>query len=218
MEKLSVSKATLGRLPEYLRMLRELPADEFSNISATTIARKLELGEVQVRKDLAAVSGAGKPKLGYVTQELIEKLEEALGYNRLTEAVLVGAGRLGRALLEYDEFQRYGVKISAAFDSNEQVINLNGKTEILPMNQFESFCRSHSIKLGIITVGEGSAQVVCDQMVKSGIEAIWNFAPCKLSIPEGILLQNENLALALAHLNNQLKNQDQEEKNGRKGL
>lgn len=218
MEKLSVSKATLGRLPEYLRMLRELPADEFSNISATTIARKLELGEVQVRKDLAAVSGAGKPKLGYVTQELIEKLEEALGYNRLTEAVLVGAGRLGRALLEYDEFQRYGVKISAAFDSNEQVINLNGKTEILPMNQFESFCRSHSIKLGIITVGEGSAQVVCDQMVKSGIEAIWNFAPCKLSVPEGILLQNENLALALAHLNNQLKNQDQEEKNGRKGL
>ena len=218
MEKLSVSKATLGRLPEYLRMLRELPADEFSNISATTIARKLELGEVQVRKDLAAVSGAGKPKLGYVTQELIEKLEEALGYNRLTEAVLVGAGRLGRALLEYNEFQRYGVKISAAFDSNEQVINLNGKTEILPMNQFESFCRSHSIKLGIITVGEGSAQVVCDQMVKSGIEAIWNFAPCKLSVPEGILLQNENLALALAHLNNQLKNQDQEEKNGRKGL
>jgi redox-sensing transcriptional repressor len=218
MEKLSVSKATLGRLPEYLRMLRELPADEFSNISATTIARKLELGEVQVRKDLAAVSGAGKPKLGYVTQELIEKLEEALGYNRLTEAVLVGAGRLGRALLEYDEFQRYGVKISAAFDSNEQVISLNGKTEILPMNQFESFCRSHSIKLGIITVGEGSAQVVCDQMVQSGIEAIWNFAPCKLSIPEGILLQNENLALALAHLNNQLKNQDQEEKNGRKGL
>ena len=218
MEKLSVSKATLGRLPEYLRMLRELPADEFSNISATTIARKLELGEVQVRKDLAAVSGAGKPKLGYVTQELIEKLEEALGYNRLTEAVLVGAGRLGRALLEYDEFQRYGVKISAAFDSNEQVINLNGKTEILPMNQFESFCRSHSIKLGIITVGEGSAKVVCDQMVQSGIEAIWNFAPCKLSIPEGILLQNENLALALAHLNNQLKNQDQEEKNGRKGL
>ena len=86
------------------------------------------------------------------------------------------------------------------------------------MNQFESFCRSHSIKLGIITVGEGSAQVVCDQMVQSGIEAIWNFAPCKLSVPEGILLQNENLALALAHLNNQLKNQDQEEKNGRKGL
>ena len=216
MKKTNIRRATLGRLPMYLQYIRENV--DRPTISASKIAQGLGLGEVQVRKDLAAVSGAGKPKLGYVTQELIEKLEEALGYNRLTEAVLVGAGRLGRALLEYDEFQRYGVKISAAFDSNEQVINLNGKTEILPMNQFESFCRSHSIKLGIITVGEGSAQVVCDQMVKSGIEAIWNFAPCKLSVPEGILLQNENLALALAHLNNQLKNQDQEEKNGRKGL
>lgn len=208
MEKTSVSKATLGRLPEYLRVLRELPENEFPNISATTISKKLSLGEVQVRKDLAAVSGAGKPKLGYVTAELIEKLEEALGYNQLTEAVLVGAGKLGRALLQYDEFQQYGVKISAAFDSNDQVLNLNGKVEILPMNQFEDFCKSHQIKLGIITVGEGSAQDVCDQMVRSGIEAIWNFAPCKLNVPEGVLLQNENLALSLAHLNNQLKNQD----------
>jgi len=218
MERLSVSKATLGRLPEYLRVLRELPQDEFSNISATTLAKKLELGEVQVRKDLAAVSGAGKPKLGYVTSKLIEKLEETLGYNSLTEAVLVGAGKLGRALLEYGEFQRYGVKITAAFDSNEQVINLNGKTEILPMNQFDDYCKKHEVKLGIITVGEGSAQLVCDLMIKSKITAIWNFAPCKLVIPEGILLQNENLALSLAHLNNQLKNQDLEEQNGRKGI
>ena len=141
MERLSVSKATLGRLPIYLGMLRELPPDEYSNISATTISKKLSLGEVQVRKDLAAVSGAGKPKLGYVTQELIEKLEEALGIKSLTEAVLVGAGRLGRALLEYDEFRKYGVMISAAFDCNEQVISLNGKTEILPMNRFEAYAK-----------------------------------------------------------------------------
>ena len=72
------------------------------------------------------------------------------------------------------------------------------------MNQFEYFCKTKNIKLGIITVGEGSAQAVCDQMVKSGITAIWNFAPCKLNVPAGILLQNENLALSLAHLNNQL--------------
>ena len=204
MDKCSVSKATLGRLPSYLEYLRNLPPDTVPYISATAIAKHLGLGEVQVRKDLAAVSGAGKPKLGYVTAELVEKLENCLGCNRLTSAVLVGAGRLGRALLQYDEFEKYGVKISAAFDSNERVISLGSKTEILPMNQFEYFCKTKNIKLGIITVGEGSAQAVCDQMVKSGITAIWNFAPCKLNVPVGILLQNENLALSLAHLNNQL--------------
>ena len=204
MDKCTISKATLGRLPSYLEFLRNLPPDKVPYISATAIAKHLGLGEVQVRKDLAAVSGAGKPKLGYVTAELVEKLEDFLGCNRLTSAVLVGAGRLGRALLQYDEFEKYGVKISAAFDSNERAISLGSKTEILPINQFEYFCKTQNIKLGIITVGEGSAQAVCDQMVKSGITAIWNFAPCKLNVPASILLQNENLALSLAHLNNQL--------------
>ena len=204
MDKCTISKATLGRLPSYLEFLRNLPPDKVPYISATAIAKHLGLGEVQVRKDLAAVSGAGKPKLGYGTAELVEKLEDFLGCNQLTPAVLVGAGKLGRALLQYDEFEKYGVKISAAFDSNERVISLGSKTEILPMNQFEYFCKTKNIKLGIITVGEGSAQAVCDQMVKSGITAIWNFAPCKLKVPVGILLQNENLALSLAHLNNQL--------------
>lgn len=206
MDKCSISKATLGRLPSYLEFLRNLPPDKVPYISATAIAKHLGLGEVQVRKDLAAVSGAGKPKLGYVTAELVEKLEDFLGCNQLTSAVLVGAGKLGRALLQYDEFEKYGVKISAAFDSNERAISLGSKTEILPINQFEYFCKTQNIKLGIITVGEGSAQAVCDQMVKSGITAIWNFAPCKLNVPAGILLQNENLALSLAHLNNQLCN------------
>ena len=204
MDKCTISKATLGRLPSYLEFLRNLPPDKVPYISATAIAKHLGLGEVQVRKDLAAVSGAGKPKLGYVTAELVEKLEDFLGCNQLTSAVLVGAGKLGKALLQYDEFEKYGVKISAAFDSNERAISLGTKTEILPMNQFEYFCKTQNIKLGIITVGEGSAQAVCDQMVKSGITAIWNFAPCKLNVPASILLQNENLALSLAHLNNQL--------------
>ena len=206
MSSSSVTKATLGRVPHYLKFLKELPDDGFEYISATHIARELELGEVQVRKDLNAISGAGKPKLGYVTEELIQKLEDCLGCNRMTSAVLVGAGKLGKALLDYDGFEKFGVKIIAAFDSNETVLSLSGKVEILPINQFEQFCKEHNIKLGIITVGEGSAQTVCDQMVSSGIEAIWNFAPCKLKVPKGTLVQNENLALSLAHLNNQLSN------------
>lgn len=209
MEHNSISKATLGRIPRYLNFLKELSIDRVPYISATTIAKELNLGEVQVRKDLAMVSGAGKPRLGYETEVLIGQLEDCLGYNKLAFAVLVGAGRLGRALLQYDGFEHFGVKIIAAFDSNDKVINLDSKTEILPMSGFSEFCKEHNVRLGIITVGEGSAQDVCDQMVKSGITAIWNFAPCKLQVPPDILLQNENLALSLAHLRNQLTRNQQ---------
>lgn len=204
MEKNSIPKATLGRIPIYLSYIKTLSLERVPNISATTIAKELNLGEVQVRKDLSMVSGAGRPRIGYDTETLIGQLEDCLGYNQTTSAVLVGAGRLGRALLQYDGFRHYGVKITAAFDSNDRVLGVDSKTEILPMSQFTDFCKKHNIELGIITVGEGSAQEVCRQMIESGIKAIWNFAPCKLQVPEGIMLQNENLALSLAHLRNRL--------------
>ena len=204
MGKISIPKAMLGRIPRYLNFLKELSLDKAPYISATAISKALSLGEVQVRKDLALVSGAGRPRLGYETRALIEQLEDCLGYNQLTAAVLVGAGRLGRALLQYDGFEHFGVKIVAAFDLNDSAPNMDLKTEVLPMNQFPSFCKEHDISLGIITVGEGSAQEVCNQMVENGIVGIWNFAPCKLHVPHDVLLQNENLALSLAHLRNQL--------------
>ena len=202
--KNGISKATLSRIPMYLDLLKSLPEERYEHISATAIARKLSLGEVQVRKDLASISGAGKPKLGYVTAELIENLEECLGRNNLTLAVLVGAGKLGKALLDYDEFEKFGIRIAAAFDSNEKVINLNSKVKIQPINEFEKFCKQNSIPLGIITVGAGSAQLVCDKMVECGITGILNFAPCMLDVPDGVILKNENLALSLAHLKNQI--------------
>ncbi len=200
----AVPKATLGRLPQYLEYLRGLP-DSYSTISATAIAKGLSLGEVQVRKDLAAVSGAGKPKIGYVRDKLIGDLERHLGYERLTNAVLVGAGKLGRALLDYDGFEAFGVKIVAGFDCNEQVIRMgNSSKSIFPIKTLKTYCAENDVKLGIITVGQGSAQSVCDRLVESGIAAIWNFAPCALKVPSGVLLKQENLALSLAYLNNQL--------------
>ena len=211
MEKTAISKATLGRLPQYLEYLRQVGKEGETHTSATAIAKAFSLGEVLVRKDLNTVSGKGKPKLGYVTAELTETLEELLGYRQQTPAVLVGAGKLGKALLDHDDFERYGVRIAAAFDQNDRVLTLSGKIEILPVSRLEAFCRENGIRLGIITVGAGSAQAVCDRMVESGITAIWNFAPCALRVPEGVLLKNENLALSLAHLNNQLRHGKQQE-------
>ena len=198
----SIPKATLGRLPQYLEYLRSLPEIR-RTISATAIARALSLGDVQVRKDLATVSSAGKPKVGYETDKLITDIESHLGYERLTCAVLVGAGKLGRALLDYDGFENFGVKIIAGFDCNETTLK-KGAKEILPIKDIKAYCRTHDVKLGIITVGAGSAQEVCDKLVDSGIKAIWNFAPIVLKVPSGVLLKQENLALSLAYLNNQI--------------
>lgn len=201
----SIPKATLGRLPQYLQYLKSLPAVKGATISATAIAKGLSLGDVQVRKDLAAVSGAGKPKVGYEREKLIRDLELHLGYESLTYAVLVGAGKLGRALLDYDGFEKFGVKIIAGFDCNEKALQISKNAkEILPIKDISVYCKAHHVKLGIITVGQGSAQDVCDTLVASGIEAIWNFAPCTLKIPSGVLLKQENLALSLAYLNNQI--------------
>ena len=199
----SIPKATLGRLPQYLQYLKCLPQSNGSTISATAIAKGLSLGDVQVRKDLQAVSGAGKPKVGYEKDKLIADIERHLRHESLTNAVLVGAGKLGRALLDYDGFEEYGIRIVAGFDCNETALK-KGAKEILPIRDIGAYCREHDVRLGIITVGQGSAQDVCDKLVQSGIKAIWNFAPVTLKVPNEVLLKQENLALSLAYLNNQI--------------
>ena len=206
MEKRSIPKATLGRIPVYIRYLRELPKKSGATISATKIARGVQLGEVQVRKDLALISGCGKPRVGYELDKLMHDLENCLGSESLTNAVLIGAGKLGRALLDYDGFEEFGVKIMAGFDCNEKALQISKSKEVLPIRDIEAYCAENDIKIGIITVGQGSAQEVCDKLISCGIKAIWNFAPCVISVPEGVIMKQENLALSLAHLNSQIKN------------
>lgn len=198
-------KATLGRLPVYLQYLKSLDTNEYPNVSATIIAKALSLGEVQVRKDLSAVSGAGRPKLGYDTLSLIKTLEDVLGQKAVTEAIIVGAGRLGNALLGYNGFGNYGLKIGAAFDiSCEDPYTTENGASIFPLSELENYCKNESVKIGIITVPKEAAQAICDRLIACGVTAIWNFAPCSLCVPDNIILQNENLALSLAHLKLQM--------------
>ena len=205
MKRSSISKATLSRLPIYLRYLNEIFDESTTMVSAPKIACGVSLGEVQVRKDLALISGRGKPRVGYECAQLIRDIENCLGVSSLTEAVLVGAGKLGRALLDYDGFEDFGVKIIAGFDCNESVLAISKNKCILPISSMESFCKENDVKIGIITVGQGSAQEVCDKLVACGVKAIWNFAPCVLSVPQGIHLKQEKLALSLAYLNSQIR-------------
>lgn len=202
----NISKHTLQRLPMYLSYIQGLPEDAPKNISATTIAEALQLNDVQVRKDLASVSSSGKPKVGYNVKDLIAELEAFLGYNDIDNAVIVGAGSLGKALLNYSGFKAYGLNIIAAFDLCEEPTEFQGKT-VFPIAQLGSFCRKVNVHIGIITVPASSAQEICDLLVESGIRAIWNFAPVHLVVPDGILVQNENMASSLALLSNHLREQ-----------
>ena len=205
MENCSISKATLGRLPCYLNYLNEASQNKIEYVSATIIAKALSLGEVQVRKDLNSVSGAGKPKIGYSVNDLIKSIENALGYGNIAKAVIVGAGKLGQALLNFDGFREYGVEISAAFDLDPKQKD-EFHREVLSMSKFESFCKENNVKIGVITVCESAAQQICDLMVKNNIQAIWNFTPAKLDVPENVILKQENMALSLAYLNHLLIN------------
>lgn len=209
MQRKEISKSVLKRLPVYLAYLKNLPAEGSAYISATALANALGMGEVQVRKDLAMVSDGGRPKLGYLRESLIEDINQFLGYDNTTDAVLVGAGKLGQALLGYSGFEAYGLNIRAAFDAKPVADQTEDGKPILPMEQMESFCRENKILMGIITVPAAYAQQVCDQMIACGIKAIWTFAPVHLDVPENILVQNENMATSLAllsmHLQAQIK-------------
>ncbi|MEG1742955.1 MAG: redox-sensing transcriptional repressor Rex [Clostridia bacterium] len=202
----NISIQTLQRLPIYLSLLKNKAKNRTENISAKMIADELGLGEIQVRKDLASVSKGGKPKIGYIITDLITDIEYALGYDDVNDAILVGAGNLGKALMSYKGFNDYGLNIIAAFDTNPTLFgnNNNGKP-IFAVDKIKDICERLKIRIGIITVPAEYAQSVCDTLVDSGIIAIWNFAPTHLRAPDNIFIKSENMAASLAVLSNHLK-------------
>ena len=200
-----ISKKTLSRLPLYLGYLKEQKRFGQKTISATMIADGLGLNQVQVRKDLAQISCGGKPRIGYMIDELETDIERFLGYNNVNSAVIVGAGNLGKALMSYVGFKQYGLDIAAAFDADGALTNseFNG-IPIFPVEKLPDIAKRLKIHIGIITVPAPHAQKVCDMLVDAGELAVWNFAPTVLKVPEGILVQNENMASSLALLCNHL--------------
>ena len=212
MERKEISKSVLKRLPGYLSYLKSIPDGQQIYISATALANALNMGEVQVRKDLAMVSDGGRPKVGYLREYLIEDISQFLGYDNTTDAILVGAGKLGQALLGYCGFDAYGLNILAAFDIDPKSASSDDGKPILHLDELERFCRSHIVLMGIITVPAEYAQQVCDLLIKCGIKAIWNFAPVHLDVPANILVQNENMATSLAVLSMHLQAQMKDKK------
>lgn len=201
-----MSIQALRRLPQYYSYLKLLCDEGVEKVSAPAIAKRMGLNEVQVRKDLSAVSkSGGTPRTGFNLTELVRDIGHYLGYDNAQDAVLVGAGYLGSALMSYEGFKEYGVRIVAAFDNQDDCVGKkNFGNKIYPMEKLPNLCRRLSIRIGIITVPSSSAQMACDALTESGIKVIWNFAPVHLTVGKDIYVHNENMAGSLALLSQHL--------------
>ena len=195
-----IPEISLQRLPVYLNFLKSLPEGD-KYISSGAIAAALGMGEVLVRKDLAYTNSSGRPKVGYVRAQLIAAIEDYLGCNQKKNAVLVGVGGLGSALLAYGGFSKYGIEIVEAFDSDSKKVGTSvaGKPVRADEDLRDGVAGCGAV-LAILAVPASAAQAVCDSLVQAGIKGILNFAPVQLKAPESVVVRNIDVAASLAIL------------------
>jgi redox-sensing transcriptional repressor len=195
----TISGPTLRRLPQYFKRLSRLAEEGVAYVTSAELARMLKLDETLVRKDLAVTGFTGKPRVGFAVEELYRHLEAFLGLPCLKEAFLIGAGRLGQALASYAGFERFGLRIVALFDTDpEKVGQMAAGKEILPLWQAPALARKMDVRIAILTVPPQVSQPVADMLVDAGMTAFWNFSSAPLTMPEGVIVQNEDLAESLA--------------------
>jgi redox-sensing transcriptional repressor len=200
-----VSRSTLKRLPLYLHLLEKLQAEGVETISCTYIAKEFDFDPTQVRKDIEATGEVGTARIGFRVAGLTDKIKEFLGWNNAHDAFLIGAGNMGKALLGYKDFDKYGLNIVAAFDKDPKKVGVKifGK-EVMPLSKMPVLVKRMHINIGIVTVPAEHAQAAVDALIDAGVKAIWNFAPAPLKIPEGVILENARLTQSLAVLTNNL--------------
>ena len=197
---------TIKRLPSYLRLLKGYRDEGMEMVSATLLADELGLKPIQVRKDISCTGIEGKPKVGFSVIGLIDAIVETLGWNNATDAILVGVGHLGTALARYEGFGNYGLKIVAAFDSDERKWGTAvGNVPIYNPDEMGSYIQENHVNIAVIAVPADNAQAVADRVVECGVRAIWNFAPKDLKLPEDVVVQRTDLATSFAVLSAQVK-------------
>ncbi|MDA3944436.1 MAG: redox-sensing transcriptional repressor Rex [Bacteroidetes bacterium] len=211
-KSVAVPEPAIRRMPSYLTLLRQLRNDGLEFISAPRLAVHLDIDPTQVVKDIAYTGATGRPRIGYVVADLIEILEEFLGFNRKHEAFIIGVGFLGSALIQYQGFREAGMKIVAAFDTDKKKIGTDiAGVPVFDLAKFRDLAGRLHITIGIITTPAASAQQIADLMVGWGIKAIWNFAPVSIKVPSHVIVQNTHIYSNLAVILNKLEQLKKEE-------
>jgi len=201
MAKAFIPEATVKRLSLYLRCLERLREEGRKVVSSTDLSCHLQTTDAQVRKDLAYFGGFGKRGLGYEVEPLISELKSILGLDRTRKIALVGAGKLGLALVAYPGFKRRNFRISRVFDNAARKIGrLWEGVEIQDVELTDRVIKKEQIEIGIIATPGEAAQGVAERLAKAGAKAILNFAPVRISVPEPVIVKNVDLTLELENV------------------
>lgn len=202
-----IPQAVIGRLPRYFRYLGELKDEGVTRISSRELSSMMHVTASQIRQDLNQFGGFGQQGYGYNVEYLYSEIGKILGLDNTHQLILVGAGNLGQALVNYMNFQRRGFLFLGIFDNNPA---LYGKKirgmEVQPMENMEHFVRENDIDIAVLTIPKTSAVEVAGILSECGIRGIWNFAHCDLNVPPHIRVENVHLSESLMKLSFLLKN------------
>ena len=210
----SIPEATIERLPLYYRCLDKLVTfEEMEVVSSKELGGRLGIPSTQVRKDLSYYGEFGRRGVGYNVKDLKKSVGKILGVNKKWPAILIGAGNLGRALVNYDGFEKMGLKVTDILDNDlNKIGNKVGNITVKSVKQLDNAVKKNESKLGIITVPAEAAQQVAEELVDAGVKAIWNFAPTRLYVPDDVAVRNEDLAVGIVSLIYHLSWQEDKEK------
>ena len=196
-----ISESTVRRLSLYLRFLKDAEAAGQATISSDELADRSGTTAAQVRKDLSVFGSFGKRGLGYGVAELLRELTEILGLDRTWKVALVGAGKIGSALISYQNFRARGFEIEAVFDSDPTKVGVAwGDRRILSDGDMERVLAEKGIEIVVVAVPGHAAQAVVDRIVAAGVQAILNFAPVRLRVPDTVALRNVDMVVEMEGL------------------
>lgn len=211
MERFSnISMAVVRRLPKYHRYLEELLNNDIKRVSSQELSKITGFTASQIRQDLNCFGGFGQQGYGYNAEELHKEIGRILGLDKLYKTVIVGAGNLGHAIANYQNFDKSGFKTMGIFDVNEKVIGEHLKgIEIMHMDKLVDFVKENDVTIGIICTPKAYSQDAADLLVKGGVQGIWNFAPVDLKVPDNVIVENVNLSESLFTVSYLLKEREE---------
>lgn len=202
-----ISDSTVRRLALYLRFLEQSAAQNLATISSAELAQRGGTTSAQVRKDLSFFGSFGKRGLGYSVSELSARIRDILGLKRTHRVVLVGAGKMGGALLHYRGFRQHGFDVVAVYDKDPKKIGTRSNGLLVrDVRQLEADLRKEPTDIAILVTPAEAAQEVTDRLIRAGVKAILNFAPVPLAVPSDVAVQSVNMALELETLSYALAN------------